>query len=124
MGGTRCQGTDSETVQAHLRYAQARSKIPLRVASNPEMGGFGSQENSTCVRSHLQASSHPDPSIARDVGRVAGIETTALGCNWAFTPIVGIHYTWRNTVVAARSFGNTSESVIERATPGDRRRRA
>ena len=54
-------------------------------------------------------------SLARDMGRVAGAETTALGCNWAFAPMVDIHQNWRNTVVATRSFGNTPEVVIERA---------
>jgi beta-N-acetylhexosaminidase len=116
VGGMRFRGADSATVQAHVRYAQAKSKIPLLVASNPEMGGFGSVDDGTLVCTHLQAGSHPDPSIARDMGRVAGIETTALGCNWAFAPIVDIHNNWRNTVVATRSFGNTPEVVIERAT--------
>ncbi|HEU5090132.1 MAG TPA: glycoside hydrolase family 3 N-terminal domain-containing protein, partial [Roseiflexaceae bacterium] len=57
----------------------------------------------------------PDASIARDMGRVAGVETAALGCNWAFAPIVDIHRNWRNTVIATRAFGNTPEIVIERA---------
>ena len=115
VGGMRFRGADAATVQAHIRHAQARSKIPLLVASNPEMGGFGSVDDGTLVCTHLQAGSHPDPSIAREMGRVAGIETTALGCNWAFAPIVDIHLNWRNTVVATRSFGNTPEVVIERA---------
>jgi len=115
IGGMRFRGVDAATAQAHIRYAQARSKIPLLVASNPEMGGFGSIDDGTLVCTHLQAGSHPDASIAYEMGRVAGIETTALGCNWAFAPIVDIHYNWRNTVVATRSFGNTPEVVIERA---------
>jgi beta-N-acetylhexosaminidase len=115
VGGMRFRGADAATVQAHLRYAQAKSKIPLLIASNPEMGGFGSVDDGTLVCTHLQAGSHPDATIARDMGRVAGIETAALGCNWAFAPIVDIHYNWRNTVVATRSFGNTPEVVIERA---------
>jgi beta-N-acetylhexosaminidase len=115
VGGMRFRGADAATVQAHLRYAQSRSKIPLLIASNPEMGGFGSVDDGTLVCTHLQAGSHPDPSIARDMGRVAGVETAALGCNWAFAPIVDIHYNWRNTVVATRSFGNTPEVVVERA---------
>ena len=115
VGGMRFRGADAATAQSHIRYAQSTSKIPLLVASNPEMGGFGSVDDGTLVCTHLQAGSHPDPSIARDMGRVAGIETTALGCNWAFAPIVDIHYNWRNTVVATRSFGNTPEVVIERA---------
>ncbi len=115
VGGMRFRGADAATVQAHIRYAQSRSKIPLLVASNPEMGGFGSVDDGTLVCTHLQAGSHPDASIARDMGRVAGIETAALGCNWAFAPIVDIHRNWRNTVVATRAFGNTPEVVIERA---------
>ncbi|MFN8634126.1 MAG: glycoside hydrolase family 3 N-terminal domain-containing protein [Chloroflexota bacterium] len=115
VGGMRFRGADAATAQAHIRYAQSRTRIPLLVASNPEMGGFGSVNDGTLVCTHLQAGSHPDPSIAREMGRVAGIETTALGCNWAFAPIVDIHYNWRNTVVATRSFGNTPEVVIERA---------
>jgi beta-N-acetylhexosaminidase len=115
VGGMRFRGADAATVQAHIRHAQARSKVPLLIASNPEMGGFGSVDDGTLVCTHLQAGSHPDPSIARDMGRVAGIETAALGCNWAFAPIVDIHQNWRNTVVATRAFGNTPEVVIERA---------
>ncbi|MFN8525270.1 MAG: glycoside hydrolase family 3 N-terminal domain-containing protein [Chloroflexota bacterium] len=115
VGGIRFRGTDSATAQAHIRYAQSHSKVPLLVASNPEMGGFGSVDDGTLVCTHLQAGSHPDPSIAYEMGRVAGIETAALGCNWAFAPIVDIHRNWRNTVVATRSFGNTPEVVIERA---------
>jgi beta-N-acetylhexosaminidase len=115
VGGMRFRGADAATVQAHIRYVQSKSKIPLLIASNPEMGGFGSIDDGTLVCTHLQAGSHPDASIACEMGRVAGIETAALGCNWAFAPIVDIHYNWRNTVVATRSFGNTPEVVIERA---------
>lgn len=116
VGGIRYVGAPSATVQEHVRYAQARSRIPLLVASNPEMGGFGSADDATLVSTHLQAGSHPDPSIAYDMGRVAGIETAAMGCNWAFCPVVDIHVNWRNTVVSTRSFGNTADVVIERAT--------
>lgn len=115
VGGMRFRGADAATVQAHLRYAQSRVKIPLLIASNPEMGCFGSVSDGTLVCTHLQAGSHPDPSIARDMGRVAGVETAAVGCNWAFAPVVDIHRNWRNTVIATRAFGNTPEIVIERA---------
>ena len=42
VGGMRYRGADAATVQAHIRHAQSRSKIPLLIASNPEMGGAGS----------------------------------------------------------------------------------
>jgi beta-N-acetylhexosaminidase len=115
VGGMRYMGSDSPAVQEHIRHAQSRSKVPLLIASNPEMGGFGSIDDGTLVSTHLQAGSHPDKTIARDMGRVGGVETAALGCNWAFAPIVDIHYNWRNTVISTRAFGNTPEVVIERA---------
>ncbi len=115
VGGMRFRGADAATVQAHIRYAQGKSKVPLLIASNPEMGGLGSVDDGTLVCTHLQVGSHPDKSIAREMGRIAGIETAALGCNWAFAPIGDIHQNWRNTVIATRAFGNTPEVVIERA---------
>jgi beta-N-acetylhexosaminidase len=115
VGGMRFRTADAATVQAHLRHAQLRSKIPLLIASNPETGGAGSLSDGTLVCTHLQAGSHPDPMIARELGRIGGIETAAVGCNWAFAPVVDIHRNWRNTVIATRAFGNTPEVVIERA---------
>lgn len=115
VGGMRYRPGPSAAVQAHIRHAQLKTKIPLLVASNPEMGGAGSCDDGTFVSTHLQAGSHPDKSIARQMGQIAGIETAALGCNWAFAPIVDIHYNWRNTVISTRSFGNTPEVVVERA---------
>jgi beta-N-acetylhexosaminidase len=115
VGGMRYRPGPSAAVQEHIRYAQSRTRIPLLVASNPEMGGAGSCDDGTLVSTHLQAGSHPDKAIARQMGQVAGVETAALGCNWAFAPIVDIHYNWRNTVISTRAFGNTAEIVVERA---------
>ncbi|MFF2844425.1 gluconokinase, GntK/IdnK-type [Paenarthrobacter sp. NPDC057981] len=115
VGGMRYRPGPSAAVQEHIRYAQSKTRIPLLVASNPEMGGAGSCDDGTFVSTHLQAGSHPDKAIARRMGEVAGVETAALGCNWAFAPIVDIHYNWRNTVISTRAFGNTPEIVVERA---------
>ncbi|QOD03967.1 glycosyl hydrolase [Pseudarthrobacter sp. BIM B-2242] len=115
VGGMRYRPGPSGAVQEHIRYAQSKTKVPLLIASNPEMGGAGSCDDGTFVSTHLQAGSHPDKAIARQMGQVAGVETAALGCNWAFAPIVDIHYNWRNTVISTRSFGNTPEVVVERA---------
>ncbi|MDR6687445.1 beta-N-acetylhexosaminidase [Arthrobacter sp. 1088] len=115
VGGMRYRPGPSAAVQEHIRYAQSKTRIPLLIASNPEMGGAGSCDDGTFVATHLQAGSHPDKAIARQMGQVAGVETAALGCNWAFAPIVDIHCNWRNTVISTRAFGNTPEIVVERA---------
>lgn len=115
VGGIRFMGADSARVQQHIRYAQSVAKVPLLVASNPEMGGAGSIDDGTLVTTHLGAGSSPDPDDAYRLGLVGGRETAAIGCNWAFAPIVDIHRNWRNTVIGTRSFGDNADIVIERA---------
>jgi beta-N-acetylhexosaminidase len=110
-GGMRYNHTDSASVQAHIRHAQSRSKIPLLVASNIEAGGNGACTDGTHVATPLQTASTPDTDAARQMGLVGARESRALGCNWAFTPIVDIHSNWRNTVIATRAFGNNHETV-------------
>ena len=111
-GGMRYNHTDSASVQAHIRHAQGRSKIPLLVASNIEAGGNGACTDGTHVATPLQTASTPDTDAARQMGLVGARESRALGCNWAFTPIVDIHHNWRNTVIATRAFGNDHKTVI------------
>ena len=111
-GGMRYNHTDAASVQAHIRHAQSRSKIPLLVASNIEAGGNGACSDGTHVATPLQTASTPDTDAARQMGLVGARESRALGCNWAFTPIVDIHSNWRNTVVATRAFGNDHQTVI------------
>ena len=114
-GGMRYNHTDSASIQAHIRQAQARSKVPLLVASNIEAGGNGASNDGTHVATPLQTASTPDTWAAHQMGLVGGRESRALGCNWAFAPIVDIHHNWRNTVVATRAFGNDHQTVIKYA---------
>jgi beta-N-acetylhexosaminidase len=114
-GGMRYNHTDSASIQAHIRQAQARSKVPLLVASNIEAGGNGASNDGTHVATPLQTASMPDTWAAHQMGLVGGRESRALGCNWAFAPIVDIHHNWRNTVVATRAFGNDHQTVIKYA---------
>ena len=114
-GGMRYNHTDSASIQAHIRQAQARSKVPLLVASNIEAGGNGASNDGTLVATPLQTASTPDTEPARLMGLVGGRESRALGCNWAFTPIVDIHHNWRNTVIATRAFGDDHQTVIKYA---------
>ena len=114
-GGMRYNHTDAASVQAHIRHAQSRTKVPLLVASNIEAGGNGACTDGTLVASPLQTASTPDTDAARLMGVVGGRESAALGCNWAFTPIVDIHHNWRNTVIATRAFGDDHDTVIRYA---------
>ena len=111
----RYQHTSAAEVQSHIRVAQRHSKIPLLVASNIEAGGNGACTDGTHVATPLQVGSAPDVDAAYRMGYVGGVESAAIGCNWAFAPIVDVHYNWRNTVIATRAFGNDPDVVIKHA---------
>ena len=115
VGGMRYQHTSAAEVQSHIRVAQRHSKIPLLVASNIEAGGNGACTDGTHVATPLQVGSAPDVDAAYRMGYVGGVESAAIGCNWAFAPIVDVHYNWRNTVIATRAFGNDPDVVIKHA---------
>jgi beta-N-acetylhexosaminidase len=111
-GGMRYNHTDSASIQAHIRHAQSRSKIPLLVASNIEAGGNGACTDGTHVATPLQTASTADTDAAREMGIVGARESRALGCKWAFTPIVDILSNWRNSVIASRALGKDHKTVI------------
>src|SRR5829696_6128225 len=69
-GGMRYNHTDSASVQAHIRHAQSRSKLPLLVASNIEAGGNGACTDGTHVATPLQTASTPETDAARQMGLV------------------------------------------------------
>ncbi len=54
-----------------------------------------------------------DPKYAYEMGRISGIEASAIGCNWSFAPIVDIMYNWRNPIISSRSFANDPDLVLE-----------
>jgi len=78
-GGMRYNHTDSASIQAHIRHAQSRSRVPLLVASNIEAGGNGACIDGTHVATPLQTASTPDTDAAREMGVVGARESRALG---------------------------------------------
>lgn len=72
VGGIRYRPGSARDVQTHIRYTQARSRVPLLVASNPETGGIGSSTSGTLVSTHLQAGTAPTADAARAMGRITG----------------------------------------------------
>ena len=62
---------------------------------------------------HIKVGATQDPHWAYELGRVSGVESAAIGCNWAFAPIVDLLRNWRNPIIANRSFGADPDLVLE-----------
>ncbi|MGT2932954.1 glycoside hydrolase family 3 protein [Streptococcus catagoni] len=91
---------------------QTKSKIPLLIAANTEAGGDGAVTDGTKVGDEIKVAATNDPKYAYEMGRIAGLEAAAVGCNASFAPIVDLTKNWRNPIIASRNWGANVDQVI------------
>ncbi|WP_462406139.1 glycoside hydrolase family 3 protein [Gracilibacillus sp. Marseille-QA3620] len=113
IGAVRYNPGKAEEVYDQNKILQEKSKIPLLIAANTEAGGNGACTDGTEVGLEVKIGATNDTKWAYEMGRVSGIEASAIGCNWSFAPIVDINYNWRNPIISSRSFGSDPDLVLE-----------
>lgn len=113
IAGVRYNKGTAEEVYDQNKILQENSKIPLLIAANTEAGGDGACTDGTEVGVQVKIGATNDERYAYEMGRVSGVEASAIGCNWSFAPIVDIMYNWRNPIVSSRSWGNDPELVLK-----------
>ena len=97
--------------QTH-RYLQENSKIPLLIGANLEDGGCGIAVDGTQYGKQMQVAATGDVEDAYRLGKVSCSEGAAVGCNWAFAPVVDIDRNWRNPITNVRTYGNDPDRVL------------
>ena len=112
LGGImyRC-GEAAEMQQTH-RYLQEHSRIPMLIGANLEDGGVGIAVNGTAFGKQMQAAATGDPESAYRLGKISCSEGAAVGCNWAFAPVVDIDRNWRNPITNVRTYGDDPDTVL------------
>ena len=53
--------------------------------------------------------------IAYKLGLVAGREGRAVGCNWAFAPVIDLDVNYANPITNTRTYGSDPERVLRMA---------
>ena len=92
---------------------QTKSKIPLLIAANTESGGNGAVTDGTKIGDEIKIAATANPRYAYEMGKVAGLEAAAVGCNASFAPIMDLSRNWRNPIIANRTWGANVDQVIE-----------
>lgn len=113
FGGTRYHPGSAEQVLEQNRLLQTSSKIPMLIAANTESGGNGAFTDGTYIGNQTKIGATRDVNYAYEMGRISGIESAAVGCNWSFAPVVDIHKNWRNAVTTSRSYSNDPDLVLK-----------
>lgn len=115
FGAVRYNPGPAAEVHEQNRILQEASPIPLLIASNAEAGGNGACTDGTYVGFPIKLGATNDARFAYEMGRISGVESSAIGCNWAFAPIVDLLVNWRNPIISNRAFGADPELVLEMA---------
>jgi len=113
IGAVRYNPGKAEEVYDQNKILQENSKIPLLIAANTEAGGNGACTDGTEVGLEIKIGATKDAKWAYEMGRVSGVEASAIGCNWSFAPIVDINMNWRNPIISSRTFGSDADQVLE-----------
>lgn len=112
-GGIMFRPGPSKEVQAMHRFLQENSKIPMLIAANLEAGGNGSAADGTSFGPALQVAATDDVEAAYKLGLISGKEGRAVGCNWAFAPVIDIDYNFFNPITNTRTFGSDPDRVMK-----------
>src|SRR5699024_3868386 len=89
----------AEEVYDQKYILQTKSNISLLIAANSEAGGDGSVNEGTKVGDEVKVAATADPKYAYELGKISGIEASAVGCNASFAPIVDLSRNWRNPII-------------------------
>lgn len=114
-GGYMSRPFPGAQVQNLYRALQAQAEIPLLLAANLEKGGDGIALDGTAYGTQLQVAATDDETMAYRLGLVAGREGRAVGCNWAFAPVIDIDYNHHNPITNTRTYGSDPERVLRMA---------
>ena len=113
IGAVRYNPATASEVYDQNKILQENSKIPLLIAANTEAGGNGACVDGTYVGYEVKIGSTNDKKYAYEMGRVSGVEASAIGCNWSFAPIVDINRNWRNPIISNRCWSGDADMVLE-----------
>lgn len=110
-GGIMFRPMPEEELHTHIELVQNNSRIPMLISANLEKGGSGLVEEGTYFGGEMQVAATDDDDMAAKLGTVCGREATAVGCNWAFAPILDIDKNYLNPITNVRTFGSDPDRV-------------
>ena len=114
-GGFMARPFAKTAVQDLHRALQDASRVPLLLAANLERGGDGLTVEGTTVGTQYGVAATDDETHAYRLGLVAGREGAAVGCNWAFAPVIDLDLNPANPITNTRTYGSDPERVLRMA---------
>ncbi len=112
-GGVMFRTGKTEELFSAYSYLQEHAKVPMLLSANLEAGGDGIVEEGTAFGKQMQAAAAGGPEQAYRLGMVSCSEAQAVGCNYAFAPVVDIDRNYHNPITNVRTYGSDPKMVKE-----------
>lgn len=110
-GGVMFRTGDKDEIYKAYTYLQNNTKIPMFLSANLEAGGDGLIIEGTPYGKQMQIAATNDSHEAYRLGLVSCKEAKAVGCNYAFAPVVDIDMNYHNPITNVRTYGNDNDMV-------------
>lgn len=110
-GGLMFRTGKTEELFDAYTYLQTNSKVPMLLAANLEAGGDGIVVEGTPFGKQMQVAATDDPEQAYRLGKISCSEGQAVGCNYAFAPVVDIDFNYHSPITNVRTYGSDPEKV-------------
>ena len=110
-GGLMFRTGKTEELFNAYSYLQTNSKVPMLLAANLEAGGDGIVLEGTAFGKQMQVAATDDPEQAYRLAKVSCTEGQAVGCNYAFAPVVDIDFNYHSPITNVRTYGSDPEKV-------------
>lgn len=95
---------------------QKKSKFPLLMAADFERGLSMRLTGPTAFPAAMAFGAAGDAALAREFGRIAAIESRAIGIQWNWFPVADVNSNPDNPIIDTRSFGEDPKLVSEMVT--------
>ncbi len=115
-GGMMYRPSASEKIYGTHEFLQNNSRIPMLLAANLESGGDGIGNEGTFYGRQIQVAASDNVENAYRLGLISGREGAAVGCNWAFAPVIDIDMNYANPITNVRTYGSDKNRVLEMAS--------
>ena len=97
-----------------LNRLQSWTEVPLLVSADLEWGPGTRLRGATVLPMNMAMSASGPASVAREAGRITGLEARAAGIHMAFAPVADVNVNPANPVINTRSYGSDPAAVSER----------
>ncbi|MGI9181727.1 MAG: glycoside hydrolase family 3 N-terminal domain-containing protein [Longimicrobiaceae bacterium] len=112
VGGLIISRGRPEALAAKLDAAQARARVPLLVVSDLETGpGMRLNPGGTDLPPAMAFGAADDVALAREAGRITGVEARAVGIHMTLGPVLDVNSNPDNPIINIRSFAEDPERV-------------